>query len=72
MSSDEPSPPIGHNRPHESDEEHDALVEQVAIDLWLSRDDHSWEDAGDHWRGIFRELATTAVESVRRYEREQG
>ncbi len=72
MSSDDASPPIGHNRPPESEEERAALIEQVAIDLWLSRDDHSWEDAGDHWRRIFRELATTAVQSVRRYEREQG
>ncbi len=72
MSSEDASPPIGHNRPLESEEERAALIEQVAIDLWLSRDDHSWEDAGDHWRRIFRELATTAVQSVRRYEREQG
>ena len=68
MSSDEATPPIGHNRRLESEGERSALIEQVAIDLWLSRDDHSWEDAGDHWRGIFRELATTAVESVKKCE----
>ncbi len=67
MSSDDASPPIGHNSPPESEEEHAELVEQVAIDLWRSRDPAPWEEAGDYWRSRFRELAATAIESVRQH-----
>jgi len=48
----------------------DGVIEQLAEDLWESRrygtlDDWPWADAGDHWQRIFRELATTAVQSLR-------
>lgn len=59
---------IGHNRPPESEEDLAALVEQVAIDLWASRDPASWEEAGDYWRQRFRELAATAIDSVWRHD----
>lgn len=69
MSDDATTPPIGHNRPPLSEEERAELIERVAEDLWLSRDDRSWEEAGDQWRHIFRQLVTTTIDS---YERHLG
>jgi hypothetical protein len=47
----------------------DGVIEQLAADLWNSRrhgtlDDHPWEQAGDYWQRMFRELAVTAVGSL--------
>ncbi len=47
-----------------------ALVEQLAKDLWESRrhgtlDDWPWPDAGGYWQTTYRELASTAIESMR-------
>ena len=49
----------------------DALIEHVAAELWESRrhgtlDDWPWAEAGSHWQRIYRELAVTAVEAMRR------
>lgn len=48
----------------------DGLIEQVAEDMWESRrhgtlDDLPWAECGDYWQRTFRELAETAVESLR-------
>ena len=48
----------------------DALIEHVAEQLWESRrhgtlDDWPWGEAGGYWQRIMRELAATAVESLR-------
>lgn len=69
MSSEDPSAPIGHNDPPIDGEGVDPLVEAVAQDLWASRDELPWEDAGTFWRWRFRELATAAIKSVRRHDR---
>lgn len=47
----------------------EALIEQVAADLWESRrhgtlDDFPWEKAGGYWQRIYRELGETAVDSL--------
>lgn len=70
MSDDATPPQIGHNRPPLSEEERAELIERVAADLWHSRDDRSWEQAGDSWRQIFRAHVTTAIESYERHLRE--
>ena len=67
MSDDATSPLIGHNRPPLTDEERAELLERVAEDLWLSRDDRSWEQAGDQWRHAFRRLVTTTISSYERH-----
>jgi hypothetical protein len=48
----------------------DAVVEHVAERLWESRrhgspDDRAWSEAGGYWQRIMRELAVTAVGSLR-------
>ena len=44
-------------------------VEQFAKVLWESRDGAvPWEDAGDYWQPIWREIAETAWVGVRRIE----
>lgn len=58
-----------------NDEE--SLIEGLAADLWESRrhgtlDDRPWSLAGDHWQRIFRDFATTAVESLRAEHRHQS
>ncbi|MEH3046524.1 hypothetical protein [Sphingomonas adhaesiva] len=65
-------PRIGHNRPCPlcGGGEADDLIEQVAADLWNSRrygtlDDRPWEAAGDYWHRTFRDLAETAVASLK-------
>ena len=45
----------------------DALIEELAAELWESRrhgtlDDRGWEDAGDMWQTTFRGFARTAIE----------
>ncbi|CAN5773137.1 hypothetical protein BH11PSE6_BH11PSE6_01650 [soil metagenome] len=47
----------------------DAVIEQLAEDLWESRrggtlDDWPWAETSDHWKRIFREFAETAVHSL--------
>lgn len=47
-----------------------ALIDSLAEDLWESRrhgsmNDLPWERAGSHWQKIFRELAETAIETLR-------
>lgn len=47
----------------------EALIEQVAGDLWESRrpgtlDDYPWAKAGGYWRRIYLELGETAVDSL--------
>lgn len=70
MSSDDRPPGAGHNQPPlDEDDVVDPLVELVAIDLWASRDATPWPEVGYFWRRRFRELATTAVASVRRHTR---
>ena len=49
--------------------DHDALIEHVAEELWESRrrgspDDWPWAEAGGYWTTIYRELAETAVKSL--------
>ena len=72
MSTDDRPPAQGHNQPPlDVDDVVEPLVELVAIDLWASRDETPWPEVGYFWRRRFRELATTAVESVRRHDRER-
>ena len=45
----------------------DALIEELAGELWESRrhgtlDDCAWNDAGDMWQSTFRDFAQTVVE----------
>lgn len=47
----------------------DAVIEQLAADLWESRrnghlDDRPWVEAGDYWQRVFREFAGAAVTSL--------
>lgn len=49
----------------------DALVEQLAEDLWDSRrvgamKSRLWGEAGSYWQQAFREMAATAVENLKR------
>lgn len=76
---DRAPPGIGHNRPcalcdgtASGDE---ALIEQVAEDLWESRrdgtlDDVPWAECGNYWQPIFRGFAATALASVSRRSRD--
>ena len=58
MSTNDPAPPVSAAE----------LIERVAMDLWASRDERRWEEAGD-WQRRFRQLAETAIDSLRRHER---
>ena len=45
----------------------DLLIEQLAADLWESRqraDYVAWADAGPYWQHGFRQLAETAIGSL--------
>ena len=51
--------------------DHDALVEHLAEQLWESHrhgtlDDWSRAKAADYWQAIMRELATTAIAALGR------
>lgn len=72
MSNDPTTAPIGHNRPPLSEEERAELIDRVAEDLWHSRDDRTWEQAGDAWRQIFREHVATAIASYERHLRDRS
>ena len=41
------------------------LVEEVAEELWRSRDGTPWDRAGPMWQRTFREIATTAIHALR-------
>ena len=48
----------------------DSLVDQVAKSLWESRrhgtaDDHPFAEAGEYWQRVFRELAETAIDTLK-------
>ncbi|MFS0738198.1 hypothetical protein ABC347_14235 [Sphingomonas sp. 1P06PA] len=50
--------------------DHNALIEHIAIELWESRrhgtlDDWPWDQAG-YWQDIMRELARSAVRALQR------
>lgn len=61
---------IGHNQPCRlcAAVDEDALIEQLASDLWESRQTGdefiAWIDAGEYWQRGFRQLAETAVTSL--------
>lgn len=60
---------IGHNQPCRlcSSIDRDGLIEQLAAELWESRQVDTyvaWADAGDYWQRGFRELAETAVDKL--------
>jgi hypothetical protein len=47
--------------------DHDALIEELAEELWESRrhgtlDDWPWAEAGPMWQSTFRGFAATAIE----------
>ena len=48
----------------------EAVVEQLAADLWESRrlgtlDDWPWDQTSEYWKRTFRAFAETAVDSLR-------
>jgi len=48
----------------------EAVIEKLAEDLWESRrhgsmEDLPWDAAGPYWQDTFRELAASAVESLK-------
>ena len=47
----------------------EGLIEKLAADMWESRqvaDYVAWADAGPYWQQGFRELAQTAIATLRR------
>ena len=58
-------PPAGRCRLCTANDQ-DALVEQLAADLWRTRDGQPWAEVSDQWRHVFRQFATAAIDTMRR------
>ncbi len=67
MSRQEQSSDVGHRCRLCTTNDHDALVEQLAAELWTTtpEDGRTWEQAGGYWQDAFRVHAATAVRLLR-------
>ncbi|UAK25887.1 hypothetical protein [Sphingomonas nostoxanthinifaciens] len=42
----------------------EAVIEKLAADMWCSRIDIPWDEAGIMWQKAFRQMAEAAVRSL--------
>lgn len=43
----------------------DALIEQLAAELWQTRDGQPWVEVSDQWQHVFRQFPTAAIATLR-------